>query len=290
MSVQERFVEHGRHAFMKSIDVAKQQIEGIPDLILTHLPIFVRGFYLAISTLLSNMSHNTYVNQRYWKFIKEAYLPIVISFYSIFVAIAFFFFPITVATILFAPGILWQFLTIVPIWSLHVATKKHPINHGLLFIEGIREVDPNLAREFENKMQRANIPQRTWFQAIQESFDDRVYFWTWSVICLFLNLIPVVGTITTGVLQTWVVSQKLASRLLDTYTNHVEGMSHHQEHRFINRHWSLLLGFCLPYVLISSIPFIGPLSLVYAEIGAAKLFYYAIYKKEGLHYSQTGRA
>ncbi|KAL0491955.1 2 TM domain-containing transmembrane protein [Acrasis kona] len=200
--------------------------------------------------------------------------------YAIFAAAAFFLLPVTIATLLLAPALLWQIFTIIPTYSLRIAQKKHPLDHGLLFMEGIEQIDPSLAKEYEGKIRSSETKSRGWIQAIRESFDDKMHFWTYSLIALSFSLIPLIGGVFTAALQTYIVSHKLATKVLDTYMTKIEKMNKHEELAFVNKHWSLLLGFSLPFVFLSAIPIAGSFILVYAEVAVAELFYREIYKKE----------
>jgi len=248
----------------------------------THGPHFMRGLTISVTGMMGILSPSATVNKKYWPFFKDAYLPVLGAMYGAFAVFAFFFFPITVGILIFAPALLWQILTTISVYSLHIATKRHPVEHGYLFIEGIREVDPKLAQDFERRMNTGgNLRPRDWIQAIQESFDDKIYFWTYSFIFLLFSILPIIGTIITAAAHTYLVSEKLAWRILDTYMTKIEKMSHADQTRFINKYWSLLFGYCFPYVVLSSIPIVGPFMLLYAEVFVAKLFYSDIYMKEG---------
>jgi uncharacterized protein involved in cysteine biosynthesis len=263
----------------RALEFAKHQISEIPALLQTHIPQFTKGVYYGITGLKLNLKPETDVNRRYWHFIKEGYLPVIGVLFGIFATFAFFLAPITVALVLWAPGLLWQLFTTISAWSLKIAQKRHPLDHGHLFIEGVKEVDPNLARDFEYKLQHTVRKQRSWFQAITESFDRRLYFWAWSFGITLVSLVPGLGAILSVPAQTYMVAHKMATRLLDTYFK-IERMNSHQKLMYVNKHWSLLIGFCLPYVLLSSIPIVGSFIMVYAEVAVARPFYYEIFKKE----------
>jgi hypothetical protein len=257
-------------------------MEDLIQMLRIHGPHFMRGFTSSVNGMIGIMSPSATVNKKYWPFFKDAYLPVLGALYGVFVVFAFCFFPITVGILIFAPALLWQIMTTISVWGLHIATKRHPVEHGYLFIEGIREMDPKLAQDYERRMNTGgNLRPRDWFQAIQESFDDKIYFWTYSFIFLLFSILPLIGSIITAVGHTYLVSEKLAWRLLDTYMTKIEKMSPVEQTRFINKYWSLLFGYCFPYVVLSSIPVVGPFVLLYAEVFIAKLFYNDMYMKEG---------
>lgn len=270
----------------KTVDRVKPHLSSLMDdliqMLRIHGPHFMRGFTSSVNGMIGIMSPSATVNKKYWPFFKDAYLPVLGALYGVFVVFAFCFFPITVGILIFAPALLWQIMTTISVWGLHIATKRHPVEHGYLFIEGIREMDPKLAQDYERRMNTGgNLRPRDWFQAIQESFDDKIYFWTYSFIFLLFSILPLIGSIITAVAHTYLVSQKLAWRLLDTYMTKIEKMSPVEQTRFINKYWSLLFGYCFPYVVLSSIPVVGPFVLLYAEVFIAKLFYNDMYMKEG---------
>jgi len=270
----------------KTVDRVKPHLsslmEDLIQMLRIHGPHFMRGFTTSVTGMIGIMSPSATVNKKYWPFFKEAYLPVLGALYGAFVVLAFCFLPITVGVLLFAPALLWQILTTISVWGLHIATKRHPVEHGYLFIEGIREIDPKLAQDYERRMNTGgNLRPRDWFQAIHESFDDKIYFWTYSFIFLLFSILPLIGSIITALAHTYLVSEKLAWRLLDTYMTKIEKMSSVEQTRFINKYWSLLFGYCFPYVVLSSIPVVGPFVLLYAEVYIAKLFYNDMYMKEG---------
>jgi len=270
----------------KTVDRVKPHLsslmEDLIQMLRIHGPHFMRGFTNSVTGMIGIMSPSATVNKKYWPFFKEAYLPVLGALYGAFVVLAFCFLPITVGVLLFAPALLWQILTTISVWGLHIATKRHPVEHGYLFIEGIREIDPKLAQDYERRMNTGgNLRPRDWFQAIHESFDDKIYFWTYSFIFLLFSILPLIGSIITALAHTYLVSEKLAWRLLDTYMTKIEKMSSVEQTRFINKYWSLLFGYCFPYVVLSSIPVVGPFVLLYAEVYIAKLFYNDMYMKEG---------
>jgi len=270
----------------KTVDRVKPHLsslmEDLIQMLRIHGPHFMRGLTNSVTGMIGIMSPSATVNKKYWPFFKEAYLPVLGALYGAFVVLAFCFLPITVGVLLFAPALLWQILTTISVWGLHIATKRHPVEHGYLFIEGIREIDPKLAQDYERRMNTGgNLRPRDWFQAIHESFDDKIYFWTYSFIFLLFSILPLIGSIITALAHTYLVSEKLAWRLLDTYMTKIEKMSSVEQTRFINKYWSLLFGYCFPYVVLSSIPVVGPFVLLYAEVYIAKLFYNDMYMKEG---------
>jgi hypothetical protein len=252
----------------------------IPNFFSVHVPLMIKGATIAVNGICSNLNPKGDLNQKYWKFLTEGYLPVLIPMYIAFATFAFFFFPLTIAILVFAPAILWQILTAISVWGLHIAQKKHPVEHGQLFIEGVRQVDSALAREYEQEMKSSvSAHHQSWMQAIRESLDDKLYFWTWSLIYLSFSIVPILGSIMTALAQTYLVVQKLSYRLLDTYMTKIEKMNDNQQLQFINRHWALLVGFCLPFAMLSSIPVIGPFTLLYAEVTIGKLFCSEIHSK-----------
>jgi len=253
----------------------------IPVLFRENFPKFLRGSQLALSGLRRNCKPDTPVSKIYWKFVQEAYIPILIPFYIAFITLAVFFFPLTIAALLFAPGVVWQLLTILPVWALSIAQKRHPVDHNKLFIEGLRPLDADLAKALEEGSTKKyqNTAPRSWAKVITESFSEHVWFWYKSGIISVISIIPFVGSIFTAALQTYLNCMKLNSRVLEIYVKDLEHMSKSQKETFFRQNRALLLGFAAPYIVFSSIPFVGPLALVYAEASAADLVYYELRKK-----------
>src|SRR5688572_23249750 len=108
----------------RGYEFAQEHLKDLPNVAAMHFPHFIKGATYAVTGLVSNLKPHTDMNQRYWTFIKEAYLPVLGTLYGVFAIFAFFFFPVTVALIFLAPAILWQLLTTISVWGLHIAQKR----------------------------------------------------------------------------------------------------------------------------------------------------------------------
>jgi hypothetical protein len=259
----------------------------IPALLREQRPEFERGASLAISGLRRNYHPNSSVSKIYWKFVVNNYLPILIPFYIIAITMLIFFFPLTITLLLLAPGVIWQIFSILPTWALSVAKKRNPL-HDRFFIEGMRSLNPELAQQLDSKVKPSSQAQ-PWALAIQRSFSEHVGFWTVSLIVSLFSLIPLLGWLITGILQTYLNCLHLASKVLDMYTKEIQPMNKAQKEQWLRDNRAVIIGFAAPYVFLSSIPVIGAFALVYAEASAADLVHYEFMKGSKGATSQTGR-
>jgi len=256
------------------------ELSHLPNLISTNLPLFLRGLFRGCSGLFRNCKSDAAVHRIYTQFIKEGLLPVLILIYTVLGTVAVTFFPVTIAMLVLMPGLVWQLLTILPSWSLSIARRRHPIGHKRLFIEALRPLDPVLAERLNAEMQARNHVSSSWIEAILASLNQHVWFWMGSLACLSFSLIPLIGGLITALLQTFLVSRKLAWSVMEQYMTDVRHLGHQGRINFMNSHWALMFGFCLSYIILSSIPFVGALSLALAQASAADLYYFELLKEE----------
>jgi hypothetical protein len=249
----------------------------IPSLLREHRPEFERGASLAISGLRRNYKPGSPVSKFYWKFVVNNYLPILIPFYIIAFTMLLFFFPLTITLLLFAPGVIWQIFSILPTWALSVAKKRNPLEDRF-FVEGMRPLDPEMAQQLDARVKKTSHTQQPWVSAIQRSFSEHIGFWTVSGIVSLFSLIPLIGWLITGILQTYLNCLHLASKVLEMYTKEIHPMDKAQKEQWLRDNRAVIIGFAAPYVLLSSIPVIGAFALVYAEASAADLVHYEFMK------------
>jgi len=154
--------------------------------------------------------------------------------------------------------------------------KRSPIQDRF-FIEGLRPLDPELAEKLNSKIKRTHEPQ-SWTVAIKRSFTEHIGFWTVSLLLSLFSLIPLIGWLITGILQTYFNCLHLSSKVLDIYSKEIEPMDKAQNDRFLKDNRAVIIGFSAPYVFLSSIPILGAFALVYAEASAADLVYHEFMK------------
>jgi uncharacterized protein involved in cysteine biosynthesis len=158
---------------------------------------------------------------------------------------------------------------------LSVAKKRNPI-HDRFFVEGLRPLNPDLAQKLDSKVKRHEI--QPWTHAIKRSFTEHVGFWTVSLIVSLFSLIPLIGWLITGVLQTYLNCIHLASKVLDIYTKEISPMDKTEKEKWVRENRPVIIGFSAPYVFLSAIPVIGAFALVFAEASAADLVHYEFMK------------
>jgi hypothetical protein len=73
------------------------------------------------------------------------------------------------------------------------------------------------------------------------------------------------------------ISKMLSWRLLDVYLNNISHWNEKTQNKFMYDNSMIMLGFCIPYVALTSVPILGPLLLGYAKASIADLVYEVFY-------------
>ena len=244
----------------------------------TSLQQVVRGLKVACYGFVRRFSHkDATVHKAYWEFIKRTYSPVLIICYIISLGFALILFPITLPVLYFMPTIWHTFITIIPVWALYFAEMYNPMSTHKLFLTSIHSLDATLAQKFEQEAEEYSRQPFSWCTWIRSTIWEQVYFASCIAACFLLSFIPILGHILSYFIYTYMISQMLSWRLLDVYLNNISHWSGKTQNKFMYDNSMLLLGFCIPYVALTSVPILGPLLLGYAKASIADLIYEELY-------------
>jgi CysZ protein len=153
---------------------------------------------------------------------------------------------------------------IAPVLALFVTNTAFPVLGERVFLAGVRVVSPERADQLaalEGLPLRVSVPQNLIRMAM---------FLGLSVVAFGVSLIPVVGSVAGPVLQGYFTARALGWELLDPYFEKLE-VRFDAQHEFVKQHRRPLVGFALPFSLVMSIPFVGPLLFGVAQAAAGTL-------------------
>jgi len=219
------------------------------------------GFYSAWN--------NPNIKGAYWELIRTVGASMLLLYSLAFVGMMFLL-PILV----FFPGWIWQILSLIPLWSYSIARKRTPLSTTRLFLDELSRVDPKLAEEISSSIPQSQKQffNTEWVKSVTTDFRTSWHFTKLSGFLLALSAIPFVGPILSFIGQYYLIADKLGWELMNVYTQAVKRMDYKQTKEWMHaRKWAVI-GFALPFALLSSIPFGGPLLLGYAQAAASHLF------------------
>lgn len=243
-----------------------------------HVTDFLRGLGICFKSFVKNCC-NEQVNETQLRFIREAFFPVLLSLYLVVFVLLLSILPVTLTLIIFAPGPLFQLLLVIPVWAFTIAQIRHPIFSCGLFIKGLQSLDVELAEDFNNQLFLTKS-KSSWWKAFIDSGREITHFAFLSFVCLLLAIIPIIGSILAVIGQLIVTANRLSFNFTRVYMERIKGMRFKEKRKFMDHHAGLLLGFCLPYTIIMSIPLLGPYLLGYGQASAAHLIYEMIKTKD----------
>jgi len=235
-------------------------------------PFNSNDFFLGMRTAYDGFYsswNNPKIKDTYWGLIRTVGASMLLLYTLAFFGMIFFL-PILV----FFPGWIWQVLSLIPLWSYAIAKRRNPLSTTRLFLDELSQLDPKLADQISSELPQ-NVKQlfnSEWVRSVSTDFRTSWHFVKLSTLLLALSAIPFVGPIVSFIGQYYLIADKLGWELMSTYTQAVKRMDYKQTREWIHsRKWAVI-GFALPFALLSSIPFGGPLLLGYAQAAAAHLF------------------
>jgi len=215
----------------------------------------------------------------YFQFVKSMGL-ILLAMYAVLGLLIVIYLPVAVFLASWAPGLLGQIMTLIPLWSYNIARKRNPIATNQLFLDELERLSPQRAKEIGEQIKNQDSFNKNWFQDVIQDLRTSWHFTRYSLLCLSFSIIPVVGSFIAWFGQTWLVADKLGWNILSVYTISAKKMSYRQQKHWMRARKWRIQGFTLPFVMLSSIPIVGPLFLGIAQ-GAAAHLYYHLLSKEG---------
>lgn len=229
---------------------------------------FISGINTAFKGFLSSWN-NPKINSTYWGLIRTVGASMILLYALAFVGLMFLL-PILV----FFPGFIWQILSLIPLWSFNIAKKRNPLSSNRLFLDELYKVDPKLADDIASQMpsSQKQLFNSDWVRGLYTDTRTSWHFAKLSAFVLGLSAIPVVGPILSFVGNYYLISDKLGWDFLSIYTQSIKRMDYKQTKDWMHSKKWAVIGFALPFALLSSIPFGGPLILGYAQAAAAHLF------------------
>lgn len=222
--------------------------------------------------------NNPKLQEDYKKFLKSMGI-ILFAMYAVAGLLMTIYLPVVLFVLSWAPGLLFQLLTMIPLWSFVIARKRTPMASNQLFLDELERLSPQRAKELEQQMKTEETVNRNWMEDLYHDLRTSWHFTRYSLMWLSFSIIPIVGSLITWIGQTWLVADKMGWNLLSVYTISAKKMSYRQQKHWMRARKWRIIGFTLPYILLASIPFVGPFFLGIAQ-GATSHIYYHLLSKD----------
>jgi hypothetical protein len=229
----------------------------------------IRGGYHAM--------RNDKVRKDYLEFL-QAMGYVLITLYACFAVLSAVYLPIILFVLAWAPGILGQILTMIPLWAFVITRKRLPMSANKLFLDELERLSPTRAQELSQQMKTNEGLNPNWVEDVYHDLRTSWHFTKYSLMFLSFSVIPVVGSFITYLGQTWLVADRMGWNLLSVYTISAKHMSYRQQKHWMRARKWRIIGFTLPYMLLCSIPIFGPLILGLAQASTAHIYYHLLSK------------
>jgi hypothetical protein len=234
------------------------------------------GFLEALKGGWSSVQ-NPKFQQDYVKFLKSMGI-ILLAMYALFGVILLVYFPLVAFLFAWAPGVFGQILTMIPLWAYMITRKRTPMSANQLFLDELDKLSPTRAQELSQQMKSEDLINKNWMEDVYHDLRTSWHFTKYSLMFLSFSIIPVVGSFITYLGQTWLVADRMGWNLLSVYTISSKKMSYRQQKHWMRARKWRIIGFTLPYMLLSSIPIIGPLFLGVAQAATAHIYFHLLSK------------
>jgi len=229
----------------------------------------VKGGYTSI--------RNPKIRQDYYQFMKSMGV-ILVALYAIFGVLLFVYFPVVAFLSAWAPGIIGQVLTLIPLWAFLITRKRSPMSANKMFLDELETLSPQRTQELTQQMKLEEGINKTWMEDVYHDLRTSWHFTKYSLMFMAFSVIPVVGSFITYLGQTWLVADRMGWNLLSVYTISAKKMSYRQQKHWMRARKWRIIGFTLPFMFLASIPFIGPLFLGIAQASTAHIYYHLLSK------------
>jgi len=234
------------------------------------------GFQEAIKGGYGAMQ-NPKVKQNYAQFVRSMGSVLVVM-YTFFALLLLAYWPITLFLSTWAPGLIPQILTMIPLWAYVVTKKRTPMAANRLFLDELERLSPTRSQELEQQMDINEKFNVDWKDDLYHDLRTSWHFTRASLMWLIPSIIPVVGSVITWIGQTWLVADRMGWNLLSVYTINAKKMSYRQQKHWMRARKWRILGFTMPYLILASIPFVGPLFLGLAQAATAHVYFHLLSK------------
>jgi len=230
--------------------------------------------------------HNEKFQKNYFVFLKSMG-AVLLAMYAVIGLLCTVYLPVVLFVGTWAPGLFGQLLTLIPLWAYVVAKKRNPMAANRLFLDELERLSPQRAQELEQQMNSTETLNQSWVQDVFHDLRTSWHFTRYSLLWLSFSLIPVVGSLITWIGQTWLVADKMGWNLLSAYTISAKKMSYRQQKHWMRARKWRIIGFTLPYMILASIPFVGPLFLGLAQAATAHIYFHLLSKDTETNKKQT---
>jgi len=225
------------------------------------------GLSTAIEGLLAS-----YKNPQVWNIYSrfgKTMAKVLAVLYGLFFVIGLVLFPVTVFLLTLAPGIVFQILVLIPLWAQWFAKKLSPLSQKQFFLAELERLDREFADKIRNQM--STTPPTTWTEDFVRDMRAS-YEFTWkSLVLSLISFIPLIGSIVGFFGQAYLVAKSLGWDLVSVYTLGYKRMSYSRHKSWIRKHKWTLIGFSLPFTILSAIPIVGPFLIGFAQAATAHL-------------------
>jgi len=203
---------------------------------------------------------------------------ILLALYAVFGALLLLYLPLVVFLSAWAPGLIGQVLTLIPLWAFVITRKRTPGAINQLFFDELESLSPQRVQELSHQMKPEEPINKNWMEDSYHDLRTSWHFTKYSLMFLAFSIIPVVGSFVTFLGQTWLVADRMGWNLLSVYTISAKKMSYRQQKHWMRARKWRIIGFTLPYMLLSSIPLIGPLFFGMAQAATAHIYFHLLSK------------
>jgi len=131
---------------------------------------------------------------------------ILVAMYLLFAALAVIYLPLFLFVLGWAPGLLGQILTMIPLWSYIVTRKRTPMSTNKLFLDELERLSPTRAQELSQQMKIDEVVNPVWVEDVYHDLRTSWHFTKYSLMFLTFSIIPVIGSFITFLGQTWLVA------------------------------------------------------------------------------------
>jgi hypothetical protein len=203
---------------------------------------------------------------------------ILLAMYVVFAALLLLYFPLALFIFAWAPGLFGQILTMFPLWAYIITRKRRVMSINNLFLDELESLSPIRHQELSEQMNTTEVVNPNWIEDVYHDLRTSWHFTKYSLMFLSFSIIPVVGSFITYLGQTWLVADRMGWNLLSVYTISAKHMSYRQQKHWMRARKWRIIGFTLPYMFLSSIPFVGPLILGIAQAATAHIYFHLLSK------------
>jgi len=203
---------------------------------------------------------------------------ILVAMYLLFAALAVIYLPLFLFVLGWVPGLLGQILTMIPLWSYIVTRKRTPMSTNKLFLDELERLSPTRAQELSQQMKIDEVVNPVWVEDVYHDLRTSWHFTKYSLMFLTFSIIPVIGSFITFLGQTWLVADRMGWNLLSVYTISAKHMSYRQQKHWMRARKWRIIGFTLPFMLLASIPIVGPFFLGLAQAATAHIYFHLLSK------------